>query len=143
MWRENLLELKKQKGMTTKQIADKCKMPEVTISRILSGKTDNPTIDNVLGIVQALGGSMDMIFEIFMGTQAVLGDETLAILQQDCDVYKEELGKANQSIVDAKLKIAELEVEIKLLRREIELKDQIIESKNQIIAVHDYYIKKN
>lgn len=135
MWRENLLELKKQKGLTTKQIAEKCKMPEITISRILSGRTENPTIDNILGIVQALGGSMDVIFDIFMGTQAVLGDETLAKLQQECDTFKEELDRVNQELVDIKIKNTELEFENKLLTKEIEFK-------NQIIEVHNCYMNK-
>ena len=136
MWRENLLELKKQKGLTSKQIAEKCKMPEKTVSRIFSGQTENPTIDNILGIVQALGGSMDMIFEIFMGSQAVLGDETLAKLQQERDAFKEEVNRINQELVNSKMKITELEFENKLLQKELEFK-------NEIIAVHNYYNKLN
>lgn len=127
MWRENLIELKKQKGLTTKQIADKCKMPEITISRILSGKTENPTIDNILGIVQALGGSLDIIFEIFMGTQAVVGDENLAKVQQEFDVLKEEFDRINQELCSAKIEMAELTLENKMLKREIEYKDNLIQ----------------
>lgn len=127
MWRENLIELKKQKGLTTKQIADKCKMPEITISRILSGKTENPTIDNILGIVQALGGSLDIIFEIFMGTQAVVGDENLAKIQQEFDVLKEEFDRINQELCSTKIEMAELTLENKMLKREIEYKDNLIQ----------------
>lgn len=127
MWRENLIELKKQKGLTTKQIADKCKMPEITISRILSGKTENPTIDNILGIVQALGGSLDIIFEIFMGTQAVVGDENLAKVQQEFDVLKEEFDRINQELCSTKIEMAELTLENKMLKREIEYKDSLIQ----------------
>lgn len=127
MWRENLIELKKQKGLTTKQIADKCKMPEITISRILSGKTENPTIDNILGIVQALGGSLDIIFEIFMGTQAVVGDENLAKIQQEFDVLKEEFDRINQELGSTKIEMAELALENKMLKREIEYKDSLIQ----------------
>lgn len=127
MWRENLIELKRQKGLTTKQIADKCKMPEITISRILSGKTENPTIDNILGIVQALGGSLDIIFEIFMGTQAVVGDENLAKLQQEFDVLKEEFDRINQELYSAKIELAELTLENKMQKREIEYKDNLIQ----------------
>ena len=127
MWRENLIELKKQKGLTTKQIAEKCKMPEITISRILSGKTENPTIDNILGIVQALGGSLDIIFEIFMGTQAVVGDENLARLQQEFDVLKEEFDRINQELCSTKIEMAELTLENKMLKREIEYKDSLIQ----------------
>ena len=39
MWLDNLKELKKSKGMTSKQIADATKIPEGTIKRIFAGGT--------------------------------------------------------------------------------------------------------
>ena len=80
--------------------------------------------------------SLDEVFEIFVGTQAVLGDENLVKLQQECDTYKEQLNNANQEILDLKQKCTELEIDLRIAKKEIELKDQII-------AVHDYYTKKN
>lgn len=136
MWRENLIELKKQKGLTTKQIADKSKLPEKTITRILSGTTANPTIDNILGIVLALDGSLDIIFEIFMGTQAVLGDETLVKLQQECDALKEEFIRVSQELSASLTTITELNLQIKLLEKEIE-------HKNEIISLHNFYMGRN
>ena len=136
MWRENLIELKKQKGLTTKQIADKSKLPEKTITRILSGTTANPTIDNILGIVLALDGSLDIIFEIFMGTQAVLGDETLVKLQQECDALKEEFTRVSQELSASLTTITELNLQIKLLEKEIE-------HKNEIISLHNFYMGRN
>lgn len=136
MWRENLIELKKQKGLTTKQIADKSKLPEKTITRILSGTTANPTIDNILGIVLALDGSLDIIFEIFMGTQAVLGDETLVKLQQECDALKEEFTRVSQELSASLTTITDLNLQIKLLEKEIE-------HKNEIISLHNFYMGRN
>lgn len=61
---ENLKKLKDQCKLTTKQISDLSGIPESTISRILSGQTDNPTFDNVCAIVKAMGGSLDSIAEV-------------------------------------------------------------------------------
>ncbi|MGN1080795.1 MAG: helix-turn-helix domain-containing protein [Acutalibacteraceae bacterium] len=61
---ENLKKLKEECNLTTKQISDLSGIPESTISRILSGQTDNPTFDNVSAIVKAMGGSLDSIAEV-------------------------------------------------------------------------------
>ena len=50
---EKLKKLKDNCKLTTKQISDLSGIPESTISRILSGQTDNPTFDSVFAIVQA------------------------------------------------------------------------------------------
>ena len=56
---EFLKELKEKSKLTTKQISDLSGIPESTISRILSGQTDNPTFDTVCALVKAMGGSLD------------------------------------------------------------------------------------
>lgn len=63
----NTTELKKMKTeskLTTKQISDLSGIPESTISRVLSGQTDNPTFDTVCAIVKAMGGSMEHLTDI-------------------------------------------------------------------------------
>lgn len=47
MWLDNLKELKKRTGMSTKQIADKTNLPERTVTRIFGGDTDNPYVDTL------------------------------------------------------------------------------------------------
>lgn len=62
----NTAELKKLKNeskLTTKQISDLSGIPESTISRVLSGQTDNPTFDTVCAIVKAMGGSLDKLVD--------------------------------------------------------------------------------
>lgn len=60
---ERLRVLKDKSGLTTKQIADKCNIPESTAARIFSGKTPNPTIITVMAMVKAMGGTPADIFD--------------------------------------------------------------------------------
>ena len=60
---ERLRMLKDKSGMTTKQIAEKCDIPESTVTRIFSGKTPNPTIITVMAMVKAMGGQAADIFD--------------------------------------------------------------------------------
>lgn len=59
-----LRNLKDKSKLTTKQISDLSGIPESTISRILSGQTDNPSFDTVCALVKAMGGSLDELAEI-------------------------------------------------------------------------------
>ena len=60
---ERLRILKDRSGLTTKQIAEKCDIPESTVTRIFSGKTPNPTIITVMAMVKAMGGQAADIFD--------------------------------------------------------------------------------
>ncbi|MGM9634874.1 MAG: helix-turn-helix domain-containing protein [Candidatus Avispirillum sp.] len=76
MKNEYLKELKENCKLTTKQISGMSGIPESTISRILSGQTDNPTFDSVCAIVKAMGGSLDKL----CGTQTDSVSEDLSSL---------------------------------------------------------------
>ena len=60
---ERLRVLKDKSGLTTKQIAEKCDIPESTVTRIFSGKTPNPTIITVMAMTKAMGGQAADIFD--------------------------------------------------------------------------------
>ena len=60
---EELKKLKSESKLTTKQTSELSGIPESTISRVLSGQTDNPTFDTVCAIVKAMGGSLDKIVD--------------------------------------------------------------------------------
>jgi predicted transcriptional regulator len=60
---ERLRMLKDKSGMTTKQIAERCNIPESTVTRIFSGKTPNPTIITVMAMTKAMGGTAADIFD--------------------------------------------------------------------------------
>ena len=59
---ERLQALKIKSGMTALQIAEKSGLPESTVTRILSGKTVNPTVTTIVAMYKAMGGSAADIF---------------------------------------------------------------------------------
>ena len=132
MWLDNLKELKKKTGMTSKQIAEKTGLPERTVARVFSGDTDSPYADTLHRIVVALGGSLD---DILADTKVVVSTQNVAELTET--VYSvsaelELLRAENKVLTD---KVAALTAEIDLLRLKLEHKEEII-------ALHNYYIKQ-
>lgn len=133
MWLDNIKELKKQKGMSVKQIADMTNLPERTVNRIFSGETDNPYVDTLHRIVTVLGGSLD---DILADTKVVVGEENLATLQESVGVATAErdLIAAENSIL--KEKVAALTSENEMLKLKLMHKEELL-------ALHNYYNKIN
>ena len=130
MWLERIIEAKKTQGITTKAMADKVKLPEDTIARILSGKTKDPRLETVMRLGAAVGLNA---WEVFAETGTVVGDKNLAELQAELDAANvslsalrgevDSLAKANAELATQN---AELNSELKHARREIELLDEVI-----------------
>ena len=131
MWFDNMKALKKKTGLSSKQIAEMINLPERTVSRIFSGETDNPYITTLIPIVNALGGSLD---DIFADTNAVVGTERLATLQENIDV-----ANAEKDILIAENKI--LQDKVNALTSELELTKMKLMHKEELLAVHNYYTK--
>lgn len=131
MWLDNLKELKKQTGMTAKQIADATSLPERTVTRIFSGDTHNPYIDTLHRIVTALGGSLN---DILSDTKMVVGEENLAELRESMEAVtvERDFYKAETEVL--RKEIANLTTENKTLHLELKYKDEII-------TLHNYYSK--
>lgn len=129
MWLDNLKELKKKTGMSSKQIAEMTNLPERTVIRIFSGDTDNPYVDTLHRIVSVLGGSLD---SILTDTKAVVGNKDLTTLQDDVNRLNGEVAllQAENSVM--KDKIVTLTTENDLLRMKLEHKEEIV-------ALHNYY----
>lgn len=132
MWLDNLKELKKSKGMSTKQIADATNLPERTVNRIFSGDTDNPYVDTLHRIVSVLGGSLD---NILADTKTVVGSTDLITLQNDIDRLNNEATILQAEIAILKDKVVTLTAENDMLRMKLEHKEEII-------SLHNYYIQK-
>lgn len=131
MWLDNLKELKKTKGMTTKQIAEKTNLPERTVNRIFSGDTDNPYVDTLHRIVTALGGSLD---DILADTKVVVGDQSLVTLRTNVEVVTAERDLITAENAILKDKVAALTAENEMLKLQLMHKEEII-------ALHNYYNK--
>ena len=129
MWLDNLKELKKKTGMTTKQIAEKTTLPERTVSRILSGETDHPYVDTLDLIVKALGYTLN---DIFADTKVIVATDELVEIKENVDVVE---AQRDLTLVEndmLKTKVAALTTELELLKKELAHKDEII-------ALHNYY----
>ena len=129
MWLENLKELKKTSGMSSKQIAEKTKLPERTVIRIFSGETDNPYVDTLLRIVNVLGGSLD---DILADTKSVLSNTDLQTLREEHERLTNEVTALQAEITRLKGEMAEAATEITLLRLKLEHKEELL-------ALHNYY----
>lgn len=131
MWLENLKDLKKKTGMSTKQIADKSNLPERTVARIFSGETDHPYADTLDLIVKAMGYALG---DIFADTKVIVATDELVDIKDSVGVVEAERDLTLVENEMLKTKNAALETEIELLKKEIQHKDEII-------ALHNYYNK--
>jgi transcriptional regulator with XRE-family HTH domain len=131
MWLDNLKELKKAKGMSAKQIAEKTNLPERTVNRIFSGDTDNPYVDTLHRIVSVLGGSLD---DILADTKVVVGEKNLVTLQENVEVATAERDLIAAENAILKDKVAALTAEIEMLKMQLNHKEELL-------ALHNYYNK--
>ena len=129
MWLDNLKELKKRTGMSSKQIAEKTNLPERTVTRIFSGDTDNPYVDTIHRIVSVLGGSLD---DILADTKVVVATESIVELKENVDVTNAQLDVLTIENDMLKTKNAALTTEIELLKKELQHKEELL-------ALHNYY----
>ena len=129
MWLENLKDLKKKTGMTAKQIAEKTRLPERTVSRIFAGESDHPYADTLDRIVKALGYDLG---DIFADTAVIVATEKLVEIKETVDVVEaeRELTLVENDMLKAK-NIA-LTAEVELLKKDIQHKDELL-------ALHTYY----
>ena len=117
MWLDNIKELKKSKGMSTKQIADATKLPERTVNRIFSGDTDNPYVDTLHRIVSVLGGSLD---DILADTKVVVATESLVEVKETAIVAEAERDMAAAENEALKAENEALKAELAALKGEAE-----------------------
>ena len=132
MWRDRILEAKKEKGISTKSMAEYAQMPDKTVARILSGTTQNPYVDTVITLGAAVGLTPR---ELFDETGLVIGDQDLAILQAEVDRLNSEVTALNENTEELKRKVSELTVENDLLRLKLEHKEELVKHKEEIILL--------
>ena len=125
MWRDKLIEIKKEKGVSTRMIAERSGLTVETVHRILNGKDDvkdSPRLNTIFDVCNALGVD---VWEIFY-----FGDKSFLDLQTEIAVLKSERD--------------ELLAESAIQKDKIEtLRNKVDELKDQIIDVHNYYIKRD
>lgn len=139
MWREKIIEAKKAKDITTKMMSDAVKLPENTITRILTGKTLTPRIDTVLDLGKAVGLSSS---ELFAETTSVIADKSVADLQDELDrtlaalsALQAEYALLSEETTNLRMITVKMQAENELLMLQNKHKDEIIELHNFYKAI--------
>ena len=131
MWLDVIKTLKKDKGLSIKQLAEMTNLPERSIARIFNGETTNPYMTTLIPIVNALGVSLDYVFS---DSKVVVATETVVELQETVEEVKAE---KNLVVTDYELlfdKYNELEKELARTKTELAYT-------KKLLAVHEYYTK--
>ena len=129
MWLDNLKELRKQTKMTYKQIADKANLPERTVNRVFSGDTDNPYVETLHRIVDALGFTLN---DIFADTAAIVATEDVIGLKDNVEVITAQNDLITVENEMLKKKVDALTTELELIKNELAHKEELL-------ALHNYY----
>ena len=135
MWLERIIDAKQRQNISTKTMSERSRIPENTIKRILTKKTENPYIDTVLSLGAAVGLSA---MELFSETTVVLGDSNLVTLQKELD-------QANATVLSLSEEVARLTDENVGLRNNVVFlttqisahKDEIISLYKEIVSLHN------
>ena len=129
MWLENLKEMKKKTGMSSKQIAEKTRLPERTINRIFAGESDHPYADTLDLIAKAMGYDLG---DVFSETKVIVATEDLIEIKEAVDIVEAERDLTIVENEMLKTKNAALTTEIELLKKELQHKEELL-------ALHNYY----
>ena len=100
--------LKAQKvkcGKSSQQIAKDSNLSESTVTRILSGKTPNPTIAIVIAMWKAMGGTATELFDETVKVDVVSEAPQVVVPQIDERLYNEVIGiyKDLMKVKDARI----------------------------------------
>lgn len=131
MWRDRILQEKSRLGRTSKSMSESTggHLPERTISRILSGETENPRIDTIIELGASVGLTPQ---ELFADSNVVVATETLAEVKETANVIEAERDLISVENDMLKTKVSALTSELELLKRELMHKDELL-------ALHKYY----
>ena len=132
MWLDNLKELKKKTGMSAKQIADKARLPERTVARILSGETDHPIIDTIGLIADAMGATMR---DIFADTNVIVATETLTEVKEVAEIVEAERDEVATKNEMLEAKVTALTMENELLKKDLLHKEELLFVHKQYLAI--------
>jgi transcriptional regulator with XRE-family HTH domain len=124
--------------MSAKQLAEKSGLPEKTVTRVLSGKTENPYIDTLSRIVTALGCTLT---DILADTKVVVGDKSMAQMQEEIDGLNAKIEELTAQL-ELYIKDNAIQIEkVSVLTKELELVNLKLMYTEKLLATHDYYNK--
>lgn len=138
-WLENLKQVKKDKNVSSRWIAERSNVPQKTVERIFAGDTDSPKFDTIRLVCEALGVSID---DIAADTMTVLGNKTHTDMQTEIDTLIAEAEALRAKLDEITAENVLLREQVCHLTSENKLLQVTLEHKEEIIAIHNYYIKK-
>lgn len=95
MLHERLQALMNQKKMTITGVSKLSGVPETTVRNIVTGKTPDPGLQNVVDIVKAMHGSLDEIVGIERPPVAVEPPQPATVDQNVIHLYERSLANKN------------------------------------------------
>lgn len=131
MWLDVIKTLRKEKGLSIKQLAEMTNLPERSIARIFNGETTNPYMTTLIPIVNALGVSLDYVFS---DSKVVVATETVVELQETVEEVKAE---KNLVVTDYELLLDKYNG----IEKELERTKTELAYTKKLLAVHEYYTK--
>lgn len=141
MWLDKIIEEKRKKNITTKMMAEKSRIPEQTITRILTKKTEFPRIDTVLDLGASVGLTARDLFD---ETTSVIGDKSITMLQEELDrvnaafaALQSDMTAISTDYAMLKSKNDDLMHENDILRIKLECKDELIRLYNRYTTIID------
>ena len=138
MWLERIKEIKKEKGITAKMIADAENMSARSVERVLNGETPNPGVDTIRRIIHAIGSTWG---EIFAESCAVIGGQDLASAQEEISRLTEENEKLTSLLQIANIDLNVQKEKISALESEVKMVNLRLEYEQKINSLHNYYNK--
>ena len=131
---ERLREIKKEKGISSREIMARSKLSEHTVANVLAGK-DGVYLDSVVRVCDALEVQIE---ELFKESTATIGGANFSQLHQQIEILKAErdlLIAENRELKDKVSLLTPLLSEIEILKIKLMHAEELI-------AVHNYYLKK-
>lgn len=108
---DNINAIRKEKGISTKMLADRADLPIETIQRILDGTTENPRLDTMKRIADALEVELWELF--FTGdTSFIFTQKELVSLRTERDALLAETAVQKDKIDTLKEKVDSLKDEL-------------------------------
>lgn len=121
---KNIRDLLRARGMTQNTLADLTNIPKSTLARILHEDSD-PSFDQILRIVKALGGSLDKLCGI---TNDIPADKNAEIADTAINAYTELIAVKDKQIADKDKLIATLYDKLTLNDRVISVLTRQVEA---------------
>lgn len=111
---EKLKTIKKDKGLTNKQIADLGNIPLATVTRVFNEATMNPTFETIIGIAKAMGVSLDELVGFKQPDELPIATPIVETLSSHSELLKEK----DERIAELKEQNAKLEADKESIRKE-------------------------